>query len=102
MRCTPILGRSTQRAIDALRLFESRVLRVQTDFKVIAAINGDRVQKRRLQVIHEASDIRCSIQFDMNFDLADSSQIIRDCILHAPICKLCLFLKKNFHLRQTS
>lgn len=82
-----ILGSSTQRAIDALRSFESHVLRPQADFKMLATLNGDRVQKRRLQMIHKASDIRCSIQFDLNFDLVHASQIIRNCILHEPLCK---------------
>lgn len=82
-----LIGSSAQRAVDALRTFEQNVLRVQTEFEVLATINGDRCQKRRLQMIHKASDIRCSIQFDLSFDLADSSQIIRNCIMHSPICK---------------
>lgn len=82
-----VLGSSTQRAVDALRSFECHAQTVQTDFKVLATINGDRTQKRRLQLIHKASNIRCSIQFDLNSDLAHAAQIIRNCILHAPICK---------------
>lgn len=61
---------------------------IQTDFKVLASINGDRVQKRRLQAVHIASGILCWIQFDTASELARSSQIIRDFIVHAPICKL--------------
>lgn len=60
---------------------------IQKDFKVISTISGDRVQKRRLQVVHIASGILCTIQFDSGHELAESSQIIRNCILHAPICK---------------
>lgn len=73
----------------ALRSFEKLVKRpgAQTDFEVLEMIHGDRVQKRRLQLIHIASGIKCTLQFDDNYELAASSQIIRDCISHAPICK---------------
>lgn len=61
---------------------------IQNDFKVLASINGDRVQNKRLQAIHIASGILCWIQFDTDFEMAESSQIIRNYIMHAPICKL--------------
>lgn len=60
---------------------------VQTDVDVLDDINGDRVQKKRLQVIHKRSGIRCWIESDANQSVCESSQIIRDCISHAPICK---------------
>lgn len=67
-----------------------KMLGVQNDFKILASINGDRVQKRRLQAIHRASGILCWIQFDTDFKIAQSSQVIRNYIMHAPICKFCV------------
>lgn len=66
-----------------------KMVGIQSDFKVLASINGDRVQKRRLQALHIASGILCWIQFDTDFEMAQSSQIIRNYIVHAPICKYC-------------
>lgn len=60
---------------------------IQSDFEILPSINGDRVQKRRIPANHHASGIHCFIQFDSTFELAKSSQAIRDCILHEPICK---------------
>lgn len=71
-----------------------KMVGIQNDFKVLASINGDRVQKRRLQVIHIASGILCWIQFDKDSEIAKSSQIIRNYVMHAPICKL--YIKKEF------
>lgn len=62
--------------------------RVQPKFKVLSSISASRVQNRRLQVIHIASGILCWIQFQSNFELAESSQTVRDCIMHSPICKI--------------
>lgn len=59
----------------------------QTDFNVLSNIKGDRAQKARLQLAHNTSGILCFIQFDSGCELAESSQIIRDCIMHAPICE---------------
>lgn len=86
---TSISGGSTQQPIVALRSFEKIIKwpRAQTDFDVLDIIHGDRVRKRQLQLIHIASGIKCTIQFDVNYELATSSQIIRDCISYAPICK---------------
>lgn len=64
-----------------------KMLGVQNDFKILATINGDRVQKRRLQAIHKASGILCRIQFVTDFEMAQSSQIIRNFIMHEPICE---------------
>lgn len=64
---------------------------VQTDFDVLASIDGDRVHKKRLQVIHKKSGIRCLIESDANQSICESSQIIRDCISCAPICKYFFF-----------
>lgn len=60
---------------------------VQSDFKVLSSIKGDRVQNRRLQAIHNTSGILCSVQVDSSFGLAESSQILRNCIMHSSICK---------------
>lgn len=60
---------------------------LQTDFQVLEPIHGDRVQNRRLQAIHKSSAILCQIHFDLNFETAKSSQIIRNCILHSPLCE---------------
>lgn len=60
---------------------------VQSDFNVLSSHNEDRVLKKRLQIIHIASGIHCWLHFDENSELAESSQIIRDCILHTPMCK---------------
>lgn len=62
----------------------------QPDFNVLETIHGDRAQKRRLRVIHTATGIQCTLQCDVNFELAESSQIIRDCVTYAPICKFWL------------
>lgn len=59
----------------------------QSDFDVLETVHGDRVQKRQLQTTHNASGIRCFLIFDTSFELAASSQVIRDCIRHEPICK---------------
>lgn len=73
----------------ALRSFE-KIIKwpgAQTDFKVLETIHADRMQKKHLQLIHIASGIKCTLQFDATYELAESSQIIRDCISYAPICK---------------
>lgn len=86
---TFVLGVSTQQPIVALRSFEKLMKwpGSQTDFDVLEIIHGDRVRKRQLQLIHIASGIKCTLQFDVNYDLGTSSQMIRDCITHTPICK---------------
>lgn len=60
---------------------------MQPDFDVLPCIDGDRVQKKRLQAIHRVSGIRCWIECDSNPDITESSQMIRNCIAHSPICK---------------
>lgn len=89
MKCSLFLAGSTQQPIVALRSFEKIVKwpGAQTDFGAIETVHGDRVQKRRLQLIHIASGIKCTLQFDVSYELAKSSQTIRDCISHVPICK---------------
>lgn len=84
-----ISGDSDQKAIVALYSFEKflKASAAQSDFEILLSVSGDRVQKRRISVIHNASGIHCLIQFDSSFELAESSQSIRDCILHEPICK---------------
>lgn len=59
----------------------------QNEFELIARVSGNRVQKAQLQMIHKKSRISCWIQFGLNFELAESSQIIRNCIDFDPICK---------------
>lgn len=92
-----ILGESSQAAIVTLYSFEKflKDSAIKSDFKISPSISGDRVQKRRIQAIHNTSGIYCFIQFDSSSDLAESSQAIRDCILHDPICKSIYF---NFEL----
>lgn len=84
-----ILGSAIQKPFEIFQSFEMLfgTEGIQNDFKVLSSIKGDRVQKSRLQAIHSASGILCSIQLDSSFELAESSQIIRNCIMHAPICK---------------
>lgn len=84
-----ISGESNQEAIVALYSFEKFLKdpAIRSGIEVLPSIGGDRVQKRRLHLVHSASGIRCFIRFDSNFELAESSQIIRDCILHDPNCK---------------
>lgn len=60
---------------------------VQNDFEILDIIAGNRVQKCRLQLFHKKSRILCWLQFGFDGELAESSQIIRDYINHAPICK---------------
>lgn len=60
----------------------------QNEFEVLDRLVGDRVQRQRLQLLHKLSRIMCWVQFDRNVTLAESSQIIRDYIHYAPICKL--------------
>lgn len=43
--------------------------------------------KSRLTAIHNASGISCTLQIDANANKIESSQIIRNCLLHSPICK---------------
>lgn len=61
---------------------------VQKDFEILGSIAGNRVQKRRLQLFHKNSRILCCLEFGFDGELAEFSQIIRDYINHAPICKL--------------
>lgn len=78
-----------QKPFEAFQSFEIllKTAGIQSDFKVLSSLSDDRVHQRRLQAIHNASGIVCSIQFDSNFELTQSSQTIRNCIMHAPICK---------------
>lgn len=83
-------GDSEQKPFVALQTFQkllNQTTDIQNDFTVLSMITGDRVQKRRLQVIHNASSILCWIQFDTTFELAESSQIVRNYIQYDPICK---------------
>lgn len=67
------------------KIFESSV--VQTQFEAITTIDCDRVQKRRLQAIHKESRIVCVVQFSSSNEMSESSQVIRDAIIHTPLCE---------------
>ena len=58
----------------------------QEEFKIFESLSGNRVQRKRLQLLHKSSRIMCWIQFSTDFELAQSNQTIRDCINHSPIC----------------
>lgn len=63
-----------------------------TSFKVSAGFMissriASRGMKNQLTAIHNASGILCTLQIDADADRIESSQIIRDCLLHSPICK---------------
>lgn len=59
---------------------------VLTCFDILASIDGNRVHKKRLQILHKASGIRCLIESDSTLNICESSQLIRNCISLAPIC----------------
>lgn len=84
-----VSGESDQKAIVMLYSFEKflKTSAAHSDFVILPSVSGDRVHKRRIPVIHNVSGIRCFIQFDSSFELAETSQCIQDCILHEPICK---------------
>lgn len=60
---------------------------LQDDFEIFDTISGNRVQKRRLQLLHRKSRIMCRLEFRFDCELTETSQIIRDYIKHGPICK---------------
>lgn len=66
---------------------------LQTDFQALNTIPGDRAQNRRLHAVHKSSATVCWIHFDSTFEAAKSSQIIRNCILHSPVCKYFIFMQ---------
>lgn len=91
-----LTGNSGQKPYITMKSFEELLetsADIQRDFQVRSIISGDRVQKRRLPLIHNESGILCWIQFDSTFEMAKSSQIIRNYIMHDPICK-----QKKFQL----
>lgn len=59
----------------------------QQEFEVFDSLSGNRVQKKRLQLLHKRSGVMCCVQFGPDFELSQSNQIIRDCINHSPLCK---------------
>lgn len=93
-----ISGASADSVVKQIYSFEKRFKApgTQTEFEVLASISGDRVQKRRLQMIHNESGIMCWVQFSLDFELAESSQVIRACIIYAPICKFVSFMNTQF------
>lgn len=59
----------------------------QCHFEVLAKLNGNRALPKRFKLYSKATDIVCWLHLDMDNGMAETSQIIRNCILHAPICK---------------
>lgn len=59
----------------------------QKYFELLTKLNGNRAIGKRFKLQHKATDIICWVHLSFNNDMAESSQILRDCILHAPICK---------------
>lgn len=59
----------------------------QKYFELLAKLNGNRAIGKRFKLQHKATDIICWVHLSFNNDMAESSQILRNCILHAPICK---------------
>lgn len=59
----------------------------QNHFELLAKYHGNRAVTKRFKLYHKASDIVCWIHLGLNNDMADASQILRNCILYAPICK---------------
>lgn len=82
-------GDSTEDPKLALHLLRKyfQMPNVLNDFDVLASMDGDRVQKKRLQAIHKMSGIRCFIESDSSLEICETSQMIRDCIALAPVCK---------------
>lgn len=69
---------------------------MSTKFIVTASIAHHSAIKYRLHAIHNASGILCTIQIDVNANKIESSQLIRNCLLHSPICKYCLPITFRF------
>lgn len=93
---------SAQNPISALHSFE-KILKasdVQMEFEAITTINCDRVQRRRLQAIHKESRILCVMHFSSNHEMAESSQVIRDAIVHTPLCKFDFMIHDSRFLHQ--
>lgn len=59
----------------------------QSHFELMAKLKGNRAISKRIKLYHKATDTICLIHLGLNSGMADTSQIIRNCILHAPICK---------------
>lgn len=59
----------------------------QTDFDVMAGLSINFVENERLELIHKVSGISCWIEFASDFNMAESSQIIKKCIDFDPLCK---------------
>lgn len=60
---------------------------VKKVFRFFRDIKSDRVQKNRIHASHLATKIVCVIQIDINDNIIESSQIVRDCLLKEPICE---------------
>lgn len=56
-------------------------------FRFLRFIDSDRVQQNRIHAYHFPAQIVCVIQMDVNNNIIESSQIIRDCLLKEPICE---------------
>lgn len=67
-----------------VELFRTSIVR--KEFKFFGSFIRDRVQRNRIHVKHEATKIFCVIQIDVDANIVESSQIIRDYLLQEPIC----------------
>lgn len=65
-----------------------RTFEVQKEFDFLDKLNGSRVQEQRMQLLHRKSRILCWIQFGVDFEVAETSQAIRNAITFEPLCKL--------------
>lgn len=82
-------SKSEQNAIVLQHNFEKlmKTPGTQEEFEIFESLSGNRVQRKRLQLLHKPSRILCWIQFSTDFELAQPNQTIRDCINRSPICE---------------
>lgn len=50
-------------------------------------MNGTRVLTKRYKLFHKASNIICWVHLDLQNEMSETSQTIRNCIVQAPICE---------------
>lgn len=68
----------------------------QEKFGVVTKVGENRVLNERFEMIHKQSRIRCWLQLQSDYDLAESSQIIRNYIDFEPLCEsFAIFVKKR-------
>lgn len=86
------LGNSEKYPMLIQHEFWKLMLTGQDDFEVLNNLSGSRSQKQRIQLLHKQSKILCWLQFGYDFELAKTSQILRDCIQYMPICELNIYM----------